>query len=80
MILIKCKINGHLSEWFFLHRGCRKGDQISPHIFLFPDEILAILIKNNKSIKGIKIGDKEFVISQYADDISLVFHGSERSL
>ena len=31
-------------------------------------EIVAILIKSNNNIKGIKVGYKEFVISQYADD------------
>ena len=73
-------INGHLSEWFFLQRGCRQGDPISPYIFLLCVEILAILIKNNENIKGIRVGDKEFVISQYADDTSLILDGSEVSL
>ena len=48
--------------------------------FLLCVEILAILIKNNKNIKGIKVGNKEFVISQYADDTSLILDGSETSL
>lgn len=74
------QINGHLSEWFFLQRGCRQGDPISPYIFLLCAEILAILIRNNKHIKGIRVGDKEFVISQYADDTSCILDGSENSL
>ena len=41
---------------------------------------MAILIKNNENIKGIRVGDKEFVISQYADDTSLILDGSEVSL
>ena len=66
---------------FFLQRGCRQGDPISPYIFfLLCVEILAILIKNNENIKGIRVGDKEFVISQYADDTSLILDGSEVSL
>lgn len=73
-------INGHLSQWFFLQRGCRQGDPISPYIFLLCAEILAILIKNNSRIKGIKVGDKEFVISQYADDTSFILDGTEQSL
>ena len=73
-------INGHLSEWFFLQRGCRQGDPISPYMFLLCVEILAILIKNNENIKGIRVGDKEFVISHYADDTSLILDGSEVSL
>ncbi|MCU7801439.1 MAG: reverse transcriptase family protein, partial [gamma proteobacterium symbiont of Lucinoma myriamae] len=73
-------INGHLSEWFFLQRGCRQGDPISPYIFLLCAEILAILIRTNKHIKGIKVGDKEFVISQYADDTSFILDGTRQSL
>ena len=65
---------------FFLQRGCRQGDPISPYIFLLCAEILAILIKKNENIKGIKVGNKEFVISQYADDTSLILDGTEISL
>ena len=68
------------SEWFSLQRGFRQGDPISPYIFLLCVEIFAILIKNNKNIKGIKVGNKEYVISQYADDTSLILDGSETSL
>ena len=41
---------------------------------------MAILIKKNENIKGIKVGNKEFVISQYADDTSLILDGTEISL
>ena len=41
---------------------------------------MAILIKSNNNVKGIKVGNKEFVISQYADDTSLILDGSETSL
>jgi hypothetical protein len=40
-------------------------------LFLLVAEILSIMIKQNKDIKGITIGDKEHKISQYADDTSL---------
>lgn len=36
--------------------------------------------KNNKNIKGIKINNTEYLISQYADDTVLILDGSENSL
>ena len=75
-----CLINGHMSEWFYLQRGCRQGDPISPYIFILCAELLAALVRNNENIKGIKIHDIEFRISQFADDTSLILDGSEKSL
>ena len=73
-------VNGHLSDWFYLQRGCRQGDPLSPYLFILCAEILALLIRNNPNIKGIIVGNTEFRISQYADDTSMILDGSERSL
>jgi hypothetical protein len=62
---------GFLSEQFDIQRGCRQGDPIAPYLFILRAEILAILIKQNKNIKGICINNTEHKISQYADDPSL---------
>ena len=59
---------GNLSEQFKVHRGCRQGDPLSPYIFILCIEILAIMIRNNKDITGIKISEKEKKLSLYADD------------
>ena len=72
--------NGFLSSFFNLGRGCRQGDPLSPYLFLLCAEVLGILIRNNKTLKGIKIFEKEFRISQYADDTSQFLDGSEKSL
>ena len=73
-------VNGQASEWFFINRGCRQGDPLSPYIFILCAEILAMLIRQNENIKGVKIGNKEHLISQYADDTSLTLNASEHSL
>ena len=67
-------VNGHLSDWFYLHRGCRQGDPLSPYLFIVCAEILAALIRNNENIKGIKTGNAEVLTSQYADDTSIILH------
>jgi hypothetical protein len=72
--------NGQISEWFSIKRGCRQGDPLSPYIFILCAEILALLIRKNDSITGIKIGNKEHLVSQYADDTSLTLDGTEKSL
>ena len=64
--------NCHLSDFFEIQRGCRQGDPLSPYIFLLCAEILGILIRNNDKVKGITIDDSEYLISQYADDTSLI--------
>jgi len=71
--------NGFFSQYIKISRGCRQGDPISPYIFILCAEILAILIKNDKNIKGIKIGESEYKISQYADDTTLILDGSRTS-
>ena len=71
--------NGHSSQFFQLHRGCRQGDPLSPYLFILAIEPLAAAVKRGQ-LHGIKIGTEEFLIRQYADDTFLFLDGKEESL
>ena len=43
-------VNGRLSQWFAIQRGCRQGDPMSPYLFILCVEILAIMIRQNKML------------------------------
>ena len=60
-----------LYQLFPIERGCRQCDPLSRYMFIISAEILAVLIRKHKDIKGIKINNTEFLISQYADGTSL---------
>lgn len=71
--------NGQYSSWFELRRGCRQGDPISPYLYLICAEIMSLMIRNNKRIKGISLRDKDVLLSLFADDTTLFLDGSEES-
>jgi len=71
---------GNLSEFFNIERGCRQGDPLSPYLFILCAEVLAIKIRNNKQIGGLKIVNIENKLSQFADDTAILLDGTELSL
>ena len=72
-------VNGQISDWFVVERGCRQGDPISPYLFVLSVEILAIMIRESEDIKGIAINEEEHKISQFADDTALMNTGDFKS-
>ena len=72
--------SGYLSKKLHVGRGCRQGDPIAPYLFLTGAEILAILIKLNPDIVGLKLFSHYYNITQFADDTTLILDGSQRSL
>ena len=68
--------NGFHTEFFPIQRGIRQGCPISAFLFILCAEVLAIAIRQQQDIKGLKIGNKEIKITQYADDTCLYLNGS----
>ena len=64
--------NGYSSKYFQLSRGIRQGCPLSALLFILVAEIMAIKIRGQKDIKGIRCEKIEFKICQLADD-STVF-------
>jgi len=69
--------NGYFSDYFYILRGVRQGCPLSAYLFLLIVEIMAINIRANTNIKGIKLKTKEIKISQLADDTTLIMETYE---
>ena len=68
-----CVINGEITiKYFKLEKGARQGDPVSPYLFILCLEILFMLIKNNKNIKGINMVGNTFLYTAYADDSTIL--------
>ena len=72
-------VNGQCTHWLNVERGCRQGDPVSPYLFILSVEILAIMVREDKDIKGICINNIEHKISQFADDMQLINSGDKLS-
>ena len=73
--------NGHLSKRFEIERGGGQKAPLSPYLFILSVELLSAAIKFHPNINGIKIDDSEFfLISQYADDSTLILEDDTQSL
>ena len=64
--------NGLATDFFSLERGVRQGDPLSPYLFVVAVETLALSIRQNPELIGIKIGGEETKLLQYADDTTAV--------
>ena len=70
--------NGLTTDYFTLERGgVRQGDPLSPYLFVVAVETLAIAIRQNTEIRGIRIGEDETKLLQYADDTTAVLSDTD---
>ena len=64
--------NGWISNSFSISRGIRQGCPISALLYILSAEIMAVNIRNNKNIRGIKVRNaKEIKLTQMADDTTI---------
>ena len=68
--------NGFTTEIFFVKRGVRQGDPLSPLFFVLALETLVCQIQENKNIKGFLINEKEIKTTLFADDMTCFLRDS----
>lgn len=64
-------LGSEITPSFMMSRGIRQGCPISPKLFILTTQMLTLAIFNNFDLQGIKIFDREFKISQFADDTAI---------
>ena len=64
--------NGFCSNYLKLSRGVRQGFPLSPYLFIITVEILACKIRQDREIKGLSLFHREFNLSRFADDTTLL--------
>ena len=64
-------LNRQKLKAFPLRSGTREGCLLSPLLFNIVLEVLATVIRQEKEIKGIKVGKEEVKLSVFGDDIIL---------
>jgi retron-type reverse transcriptase len=72
------KLNGEQLESIPLKSGTRQGCPLSPYVLNIVLEVLGRLIRQQKEVKGIKIGKKEVKISLFADDMIVYLNDSKK--
>ena len=63
------KLNGEKLEATPLKSGTRQAYPLSPYLFNMVPEFLPTAIRQQKEIKGIKIGKEEVKISLFSNDM-----------
>lgn len=61
--------NGFTTPLFKLSQGGHQGDPLSPYLFILVFEILAIDIRNDSTVKGIRIDNQKLKLIIFADDV-----------
>ena len=76
-------LNGSPDNSFSIERGVRQGCPLAPYLFLIVEETLTHIVKKaitEGRLRGITLpcGNKQQIISQYADDSSVVVRGDKK--
>ena len=73
-------LNGEKWKAFPLKSGARQRCPLSPLLFNIVLDILAIVIRTEKEIKGIQIGKEEVKLSLFADDMILYIENPKETI
>lgn len=65
----KIRVNGNLSSSLELFNGTRQGCPLSPMLFIIALEPLLAVIRKNSDIRGVRVGEREYRVAAYADDL-----------
>ncbi|MCP3678529.1 MAG: hypothetical protein GY721_13375, partial [Deltaproteobacteria bacterium] len=66
-------VNGKAGQYFPIKSGVAQGCPLSPLLFLICAEVVIRLAKKN--LKGIKVGNRRFQVSAFADDTVMFLNG-----
>lgn len=73
-------VNGSMSDIFPFSGSTRQGCPFSPLLFTLALKPLTKTIRNHHRLSGVILGDIEYEISLYADDVLLFFTNPESSI
>uniref|UniRef100_A0A670INW4 Reverse transcriptase domain-containing protein n=1 Tax=Podarcis muralis TaxID=64176 RepID=A0A670INW4_PODMU len=76
----KLIINNVVSEEIKIAKGTRQGCPLSPLLFITVLEVLLNSIRQNKKIKGITIGQNEYKVKVFADDLVITIEDPTSSI
>ena len=74
---VNIKQNGWLSRNVEMQRSCRQGCPVAALAFILCCEVMSLALEQNSEVKGINIGENEYLNSQYADDTTLSLDGKK---
>jgi len=63
--------NGYATNWFKPSKGVRQGCPLSPYLFILSAELLSNKIRQDSTVKGIKVFGIKIKLSQFANDTTL---------
>ena len=72
--------NGNCSSFFKVEEGVRQGDPLSPYLFIIAISFLGASLLYDPNITGIKMNDSEHLLTQFADDLTLILEDSPCNL
>uniref|UniRef100_A0A670JD11 Reverse transcriptase domain-containing protein n=1 Tax=Podarcis muralis TaxID=64176 RepID=A0A670JD11_PODMU len=75
----KLIVNNVVTEEFKIEKGTRQGCPLSPLLFISVLEVLLNKIREDRLVQGIQVGEKQFKLKAFADDLALTLQEPESS-